>query len=70
MLVPFKRMLQVNVVFACDLLTTVNHKWVLESIIALAKSAYNIHTMMNPQWFTCNDLLAIATRNNCDIMLY
>ena len=53
--------LQVNAVFACDFLTTEHHDGVLLAIITLA---YTVLAMVHPRWFTCDDLLATATRNN------
>ena len=36
----------------------------------LRRLAYPVLAMVHLQWFTCDELLGMATRNNCRIMLY
>ena len=63
-------MLQVNAVFDCDLLTTDFKKQVSEAIKTLATSDITRTCNDTSVMVTCDDLLAMATRNNHCIKMY
>ena len=56
--------MQVNIICSCGLFTTEYNEQLLEAIITLARLTYPVLVMVHLQWFTCDELLAMTTRNN------